>query len=150
LVLAVKIYTIGFTKKSAERFFELLQAHGIGRLIDIRLKPGGQLAGFAKQDDLAYFLRELAGCEYHHLEFLAPSEDILTTYRRDKDWPRYERRFEALMDERDVVSRLEPAFFAEKACCLLCSEDTPEQCHRRLVVERLARSWPDVEIVHLT
>ena len=146
----MKIYTIGFTKKSAERFFELLEENQIGRLIDIRLRPGGQLAGFAKQDDLAYFLRELIGCEYHHFEFLAPSEDILKTYRQDKDWDRYERQFEALMDERDVLDRLDHAFFAEGPCCFLCSEDKPDQCHRRLVAERLARSWPGVEVVHLT
>jgi uncharacterized protein (DUF488 family) len=146
----VKIYTIGFTKKSAERFFALLKENQIGRLIDIRLKPGGQLAGFAKQDDLAYFLNELNDCEYHHFDFLAPSEDILKSYRQDKDWERYERQFEALMDERDVLGQLDLTFFAEKPCCLLCSEDTPDQCHRRLVAERLARSWPDVEVVHLT
>jgi uncharacterized protein (DUF488 family) len=145
----MKIYTIGFTKKSAERFFELLEENQIGRLIDIRLRPGGQLAGFAKRDDLAYFLRELIGCEYQHFEFLAPSEDILKTYRQDKDWDRYERQFEALMDERDVLDRLDHALFAEGPCCFLCSEDKPDQCHRRLVAERLARSWPDVEVVHL-
>ena len=145
----MKIYTIGFTKKSAEQFFGLLKENRIGRLIDIRLRPGGQLAGFAKRDDLAFFLRELIGCEYHYLDFLAPSEDILKTYRQDKDWERYERRFEALMDERDVLGRLDAAFFAEEACCLLCSEDQPDQCHRRLVAERLARSWPDVEVFHL-
>jgi uncharacterized protein (DUF488 family) len=148
--LVVKIYTIGFTKKSAERFFALLKDNHIGRLIDIRLKPGGQLAGFAKQGDLAYFLRELVDCEYHHFEFLAPSNDILTAYRQDKDWQRYEQQFEALLDERDVSKRLDPAFFAEEVCCLLCSEDTPDRCHRRLVAERLARYWPDVEIVHLS
>jgi uncharacterized protein (DUF488 family) len=145
----VKIYTIGFTRKSAERFFQLLKDNQIGRLIDIRLKPGGQLAGFAKQDDLAYFLRELVSCEYHHFDFLAPSEDILKDYRQDRDWERYERQFEALMDERDILARLDPAFFTEEACCLLCSEDTPGQCHRRLVAERLASHWPDVEIIHL-
>lgn len=145
----VKIYTIGFTKKSAERFFGLLEENQIGRVIDIRLKPGGQLAGFAKRDDLAYFLRELIGCEYHHYDFLAPSEDILKTYRQDKDWDRYECWFEALMDERGVLDRLDSTFFAEKSCCLLCSEEKPDQCHRRLVAERLARSWSEVEVVHL-
>jgi len=145
----VKIYTIGFTKKSAERFFELLEHNQIGRLIDIRLKPGGQLAGFSKRDDLAYFLRELIDCEYHHFDYLAPSEDILKTYRQDKDWGRYERQFEALMDERDILDRLDPTFFAETSCCLLCSEEKPDQCHRRLVVERLTRNWPDVGVVHL-
>ena len=145
----MKIYTIGFTKKSAERFFRLLKDNHITRLIDIRLKPDGQLSGFAKQDDLAYFLRKLIGCEYYHFDFLAPSEDILTAYRQDKDWQRYEHRFEALMDERNVLDQLDRAFFTENECCLLCSEDTPDQCHRRLVAERLAHTWPDVEIVHL-
>jgi uncharacterized protein (DUF488 family) len=145
----MKIYTIGFTQKSAERFFGLLQDNHIGKLIDVRLKPDGQLSGFAKKDDLAYFLRELAGCEYHHFDFLAPSDGILKAYRQDKDWQRYEQQFETLMDERDVLNRLDPAFFTEKSCCLLCSENTPDQCHRRLLVERLARNWPDVEIIHL-
>ena len=145
----MKIYTIGFTKKSAEQFFGLLKENNIGRLIDIRLKPSGQLAGFAKKNDLAYFLRELAACEYHNFDFLAPSDDILKAYRQDKDWQRYEQQFEALMDERDVLNYLDPTFFSETPCCLLCSEDTPDMCHRRLVAERLARGWPDVEIVHL-
>ena len=145
----MKIYTIGFTKKSAEQFFGLLEKNEIGRLIDVRLKPGGQLAGFAKQKDLAYFLRELIDCDYYHYDFLAPSEDILKAYRQDKNWDRYERRFEALMDERGVIDLLDPAIFAETSCCLLCSEEKPDQCHRRLVAERLARSWPDVEVIHL-
>jgi uncharacterized protein (DUF488 family) len=145
----MKIYTIGFTKKSARKFFELLKDNHIGRLIDIRLKPGGQLAGFAKKDDLAYFLRELLNCEYHHFDFLAPSDDILNIYRKDRNWRHYERQFEALMDERDALTHLDPTFFAEKPCCLLCSEDMPDKCHRRLVAERLARQWPGVEIVHL-
>ena len=146
----MKIYTIGFTKKSAERFFELLGENRVGRLIDVRLRPGGQLAGFAKRDDLAYFLRELIDCEYYHFDFLAPSEDILKAYRQDKDWESYERKFEALMDERDILGQLDRTFFSEKDCCLLCSEDTPDRCHRRLIAERLANSWPDVEVVHLT
>jgi uncharacterized protein (DUF488 family) len=145
----MKIYTIGFTKKSAKKFFELLKDNHVGRLIDIRLKPGGQLAGFAKKDDLAYFLRELLDCEYYHFDFLAPSDDILDVYRKDKNWWHYEQQFEALMDKRDISSRLDSAFFAEKPCCLLCSEGMPDKCHRRLVAERLARQWPGVEIVHL-
>jgi len=145
----MKIFTIGFAGKPAETFFGLLGDNQIGRLVDVRLNPRGQLAGFAKQDDLAYFLRVLVSCEYHHLDFLAPSSDILKSYRQDKDWGRYMRRFESLMDERDVLSRLDVAFFAERRCCLLCSEHEPDRCHRRLVVERLARSWPAVEVVNL-
>ena len=46
---ALKLYTIGFTKKSAEDFFELLSASGAVRLVDVRLKNVSQLAGFAKR-----------------------------------------------------------------------------------------------------
>ena len=145
----MNIYTIGFTKKSAQTFFGLLRDNRVERLIDIRLHPGGQLAGFAKQDDLAYFLKELAGCDYLHLELLAPTADILSSYRTDHDWNKYVERFEALMDERQVSTSLDRRLFEEKACCLLCSEATPDQCHRRLIAERLAGAWPGVTVIHL-
>ena len=145
----MKLYTIGFTQKPAERFFGLLAEHGVERVVDIRLSPGGQLSGFAKQHDLAWFLDRLSGTEYLHLPQLAPSPEIRDDYRKDHDWDRYVPRFEALMDERGIPDTLDRAAFDQKACCLLCSEPTPERCHRRLVAERLARVWSDVEVTHL-
>ena len=145
----MRLYTIGFTQKTAERFFGLLREHDVGRLVDVRRRPDGQLAGFAKRADLPFFLDRLAGCDYRHAAELAPSEEILSGYRKDHDWDRYVERFEALMDERDVPGSLDKAMFRERTCCLLCSEATPDRCHRRLVAERLARAWPEVEIVHL-
>jgi uncharacterized protein (DUF488 family) len=147
--MTMRLYTIGFTKKSAERFFGLLQEHGVERLLDIRLHPDGQLAGFARRADLPFFLRQLVPADYLHLPSLAPSPEIFAEYRQDHDWARYVRRFEALLDEREIPARLDLVMFAERTCCLLCSEATPEQCHRRLVAERLARLWPDLEVVHL-
>jgi uncharacterized protein (DUF488 family) len=146
----MKLYTIGFTQKSAEQFFTLLQTNGVKRVVDIRLRGSGQLAGFAKQTDLPYFLKHLIKCDYTHLESLAPTDDILDGYRKDKDWRRYIERFEALMDERDIPNALDKSLFEKAVCCLLCSEATPEQCHRRLVAERLARTWKKVTILHLT
>ena len=145
----MRLYTVGFTRKSAERFFALLAEHGVQRVVDIRLNPGGQLSGFAKGSDLAWFLRRLNDCGYVHLPELAPTAEILGDYRKDRNWNRYVTRFEALMDERDIPAALDRSSFEAHASCLLCSEPTPEQCHRRLVAERIARVWPDVEIVHL-
>jgi uncharacterized protein (DUF488 family) len=146
----MKLYTIGFTHKRAEAFFELLRANGVGRLVDIRLNSGGQLSGFAKQEDLPYFLRELAaGCEYVHMMELAPTKEKLKDYHNDHDWVRYETRFETLMDERNIPASIDRRLFEQALCCLLCSEATPEQCHRRLVAERFARHWPGVDIIHL-
>lgn len=145
----MKIYTIGFTGKTAQRFFEVLDRNNLQRVIDIRLRPGGQLSGFAKGSDLVWFLDRLNSCGYLHLPELAPTKDILGDYRKDHDWNRYVSRFEALMDERGIPDTLDRTLFTERASCLLCSEPTPERCHRRLVAERLARAWSDVEVVHL-
>jgi uncharacterized protein (DUF488 family) len=146
----MKIYTIGFTHKRAETFFDLLRTNGVQRLVDIRLNPGGQLSGFAKGEDLPFFLDRLAaGCRYVHLPVLAPTKEILGDYRADADWPRYIARFYALMDERRVPEILDRAEFEALTSCFLCSEATPVQCHRRLVAERIANHWPSVEIIHL-
>jgi uncharacterized protein (DUF488 family) len=145
----VKLCTIGFTKKSAEKFFDLLQTNGIQRVIDIRLHPNSQLAGFAKQEDLTYFLAHLLDCEYGHMGVLAPTKEILSGYRRHHNWARYAERFEALMDQRNVPRCLDMSIFEQKTCCLLCSEASPDKCHRRLVAERLALYWPGLEVVDL-
>ncbi|MCC6313762.1 MAG: DUF488 domain-containing protein [Thermomicrobiales bacterium] len=150
MIAHVRLCTIGFTQKSAERFFGLLRQSGIARLIDTRLKPGGHLAGFANGRDLPFFLDRLAdGCRYEHLPRLAPTPEMLGDYRKDHDWNRYVARYETLMDERGVPAALDRAEFARWPTCLLCSEATPDACHRRLVAERLARAWGDVEIIHL-
>lgn len=145
----MKIYTIGFTKKTAKQFFELLQKNGVECLIDIRLHPDGQLAGFSKKEDLRYFLKELFGCDYYYIEQLAPSDEVLKTYRSDNDWGKYQASFLALMKERGIPETLDRIIFEEKVCCLLCSEPTPEKCHRRLVAELLVENWKDVTIIHL-
>jgi uncharacterized protein (DUF488 family) len=146
----MKLYTIGFTHKSAEQFFSLISQAGVQRLVDIRLRPSGQLAGFARKEDLPFFLENLAdGCEYIHLPDLAPTKEILDGYRSGGAWADYERLFQALLDERDIPAALDQESFKRLPSCLLCSEATPEQCHRRLVAERIQARWPEVEIIHI-
>ena len=143
-----KLYTIGFTKKSASTFFGLLQKSGASRLVDVRLNNVSQLAGFAKRDDLAYFVGELCGMDYRHELLLAPTQMMLNSYKKHGgSWADYERLFIDLIAERrveDVISQesLDNAV-------LLCSEATPHQCHRRLVAEYLAERWNGVTVEHL-
>ena len=144
----MKVYTIGFTKKSASNFFELLRQSGAKRLVDVRLNNVSQLAGFAKKDDLAYFLEKLCRIQYIHMPELAPTPDMLKDYRQGrKDWESYEREFLALMNERRVSKMAIKRKIAN--ACLLCSEHEPEHCHRRLVAEYLNEHWGNVEIIHL-
>lgn len=145
----MKIYTIGFTKKTAKQFFDLLKKNGIECLVDIRMHPDGQLAGFTKKEDLRYFLKELIDCDYRHIKRLAPTDEILKAYRSDNDWNKYQNSFLTLLNERRIPEILDRTLFEDKVCCLLCSEPTPEKCHRGLVAEFLSKSWDDVTIVHL-
>lgn len=144
------IYSIGFTKTTAEGFFTRLIDNRVQRVLDVRLNTKSQLAGFAKGRDLAYFLPAIAGIAYEHESLLCPSPDILEQYKRrgEMPWDDYETQFMALMRERRVADRLDPATF-EPRTALLCSEATPEHCHRRLVIEHLAEHWPDVRAIHL-
>lgn len=145
----MKLFTIGFTKKSARRFFELLRSSGARRVVDVRLNNVSQLAGFAKRDDLAYFAKEVCGMDYLHLPALAPTKDMLDGYKKKGgDWQQYERQFLDLMRQRRIEETISKDAVADG--CLLCSEDKPHHCHRRLVAEYLKDRWSDVDIVHLT
>ena len=144
----MKISTIGFTKKPAQLFFELLRTAGVRRVVDVRLNNGSQLAGFAKRDDLAWFLEEICSIDYVHLPSLAPTGELLDSYRKKRiDWENYESGFLDLMRDR----RIEDTVPRETldGSCLLCSEDRPHNCHRRLVAEYLSERWGGVEIDHL-
>jgi len=144
--------TIGFTGKTAERFFALLQEAGVEQVIDIRLNRSGQLSGFAKDPDLSFFLSKIGGISYIHEPLLAPPPELLKEYRGNKDWTAYETAFLAVMKERGVPRQLDTSPWPAKIA-LLCSEPGPEKCHRRLVADLLAAHWQeqgeDVEVRHL-
>jgi len=145
----MEIYSIGFTKKTAEQFFGLLKKTGIRRLIDVRLNNRSQLAGFSKQEDLRYFLREICGAEYLHEPLLAPTQEILTGYRRKQiSWDEYEKLFLSLMVGRQIQDKLDRSLFSVPTV-LLCSEPKPEHCHRRLVLAYLRDKWGGLEVRHL-
>lgn len=142
------IYTIGFTQKSLRRFVGLLQKARADLLVDIRLRPDSQLSGYAKREDLAFVL-DLFGIGYLHQPLLAPTAEVLDGYRRSKDWATYEERFLALLRERQAETLVHALFEEHSAPCLLCSEATADQCHRRLVAEYWAAHVPGLKIVHL-
>jgi len=144
----MKIFTIGFTNKKAQQFFEKLRRAGVKRVVDVRLNNISQLAGFSKKDDLKYFLHAIAGIDYVHVPELAPTKELLDVYKKRKgDWAAYEKEFLELIAQRQIESTISKELIDNG--CLLCSEDTPDQCHRRLVAEYLQRHWPEVSIEHL-
>ena len=143
----MKLFTIGFTQKTAETFFTTLKKAGVRHLMDVRLHNVSQLAGFTKRDDLAYFAKTICKIPYTHMTDLAPTEDILSAIKKSKgQWRTYEGKFMDLMAARKV-EKLDRAAF--EGACLLCSEPEPHHCHRRLVAEYLGKHWKDVSVTHL-
>jgi len=145
------IYTIGFTGKTAEEFFSILTEHKIKTLIDIRLNTKSQLSAFAKMPDLEFFLKQLCRISYIYYPGLAPSDDLLSAYRKKEiDWPGYETRYLALLEERHTAPALKKELRKWKLpVCLLCAEQTAKFCHRRLAAEFISHNVKTMEIIHL-
>ena len=144
----ITLYTIGFTKKSAEAFFGKIQDAGVQGIIDIRLNNASQLAGFAKKRDLPYFLKTICGCNYRHELLLAPTKPILDAYKNKAiTWSEYEKQFNELLRKRKPHGLVNASEL--NRACLLCSEETPDHCHRRLVAEYFRDHFTGLEITHL-
>ncbi|MBE9249363.1 DUF488 domain-containing protein [Dolichospermum sp. LEGE 00240] len=145
----INLFTIGFTQKKAEQFFETLIKAGVKRVIDTRLNNVSQLAGFAKKSDLQYFLQKIGGIEYIHILDLAPTKDILDAYKKKEiTWDSYEQKFNQLITQRQIERKLSIDMIDKS--CLLCSELKPHNCHRRLVAEYLQSNLEkNIKIHHL-
>ncbi|MEN6595229.1 MAG: DUF488 domain-containing protein [Clostridiaceae bacterium] len=146
----MELYTIGFTQKSAEQFFEVLKRIEVDLLIDIRLNNKSQLAGFTKGDDLKYFLREICHCQYIHAVEFAPTDELLTRYRNKLlPWDEYEVEYKQIIRQIDAYALFVNMTKDYSKVCLLCSEPKPTQCHRRLLSDFLADSNPEIKVKHL-
>lgn len=144
----MRLFTIGSTKTTAEHFFTRLTQAGVKTVVDVRLHNDNQLAGFAKREDLKWFLQAIGAIGYRHLPSLAPDAPLLAAYKSKRvTWAEYERQFLSQLTDRRIERHLERPMF--DAACLLCSEPTAEHCHRRIVAEYLQHAWPGTEVVHL-
>ncbi|MCL2289133.1 MAG: DUF488 domain-containing protein [Bacteroidetes bacterium] len=144
----IKLFTIGFTEKSAEEFFTLLKRAGVKKIIDVRLNNVSQLAGFAKGKDLEFFAKSIVDANYEHNINLAPTKELLNNYRDKKiSWAQYEKEYVSILEKRNIIIKID--FEKLNNSCFLCSEHKPEMCHRRLLAEYLKKSNKEIEIIHL-
>jgi len=143
------IYTMGFTQKNAETFFEKIKKADIDILVDVRLNNKSQLAGFTKGQDLVYLLKEICDCKYSHEVFFAPTKEILDGYKKGSmSWEKYEIEYTSLLKRRKVEETFSKKFMGVENVLFLCSEPTPEQCHRRLLAEYIGNEL-NIEIKHI-
>lgn len=145
----ITLYTIGFTKKSAEQFFSLLRANNVKQLIDVRINNSSQLSGFAKSKDLEFFAKEICHIPYKHVTDFAPTKELLDKWHKQEvSWEKYEDIYTSLLKKRDILKKYGVKQF--NGACFLCSEETTENCHRRLLAEYMQKhSAEEVKIIHL-
>jgi uncharacterized protein (DUF488 family) len=144
----IKLFTIGFAGKTAERFFKLLTENGVTKIIDTRLHPTSQLSGFAKARDLQFFASRIGGIGYQHILDFAPTEELLARIRKKEiNWEQYEAEYLELMVKRKVIDKIDPNLLHES--CLLCSEHDPQRCHRRILSQHLADHFHEISVTHL-
>ena len=145
-----KLFTMGFTKKTAENFFNLLEKNSVSTVVDVRLNNTSQLAAFTKFPDIVFFLNKISNINYVHDVNFAPTEKILSDYKKKIiDWRGYEEEFFKLMNERNISDYIKKNYSDAENFCLLCTEPTPEKCHRRLVAEKFLEVFNDIEIINL-
>jgi len=144
----INLFTIGFTKKSAERFFYLLTSNNVKRIIDTRLNNTSQLSGFAKAEDLKYFAKVIGNIDYLYKPEFAPTNDLIKKYRgKEISWEEYEIGYLNLLDTRKISQKIKIEEFHQN--CLLCSEHTPTNCHRRILAEYFQKINNNIKIIHL-
>lgn len=136
----MQVYTMGFTRKNAKEFFDLISANHIEMLIDVRLNNQSQLSGFTKGKDLAFFLKEICQCAYEHELLFAPTKKILDDYKKKLiDWEEYEHEYNDLIAKRKISDIFLKKYNNYERILLLCSEPTSQNCHRRLLAEYLKK-----------
>lgn len=144
----MNLFTIGYTKKSAEKFFEIISDNKIEIVADVRLYNSTQLAGFSKSADLQYFLKRICNCSYIALKQLAPNPSLFENYKSGKtSWAEYEKIYNKFLDTQANLDFFYA--FKNKRICILCAENTPEHCHRKLIAGKIAKIYDDITITHL-
>src|SRR5690606_9950030 len=145
---APTIWTVGHSTLEWEAFLELLRAHGIGAIADVRRYPGSRRYPWFASDALARALPQ-AGIGYRWLPQLggrrAPRPDSLNTAWRNAGFRGYADLMASTEFGEGLAAALELA--ATQRTALMCAEAVWWRCHRRLLSDLLQhRGW---QVLHI-
>jgi uncharacterized protein (DUF488 family) len=135
---ATAIYTIGYEGASVDAFMAALRKAGVALVLDIRAAPVSGRKDFSKTPSPNISPR--AGIAYRHLRGLGTPKHGREA-ARSGDHEAFERIFRTHLEEPEALLDLGEALnlAQAQAICLLCLERDPEQCHRLILAERMAK-----------
>jgi uncharacterized protein (DUF488 family) len=142
------IYTIGHSTRTSEQFLELLKAHGIQQIVDVRTVPKSRYNPQFGKEALAASL-EQAGIAYTHLEKLGGLRHTSkasvnlgwqnASFRGFADYMATPE-FQAGLDELKALAE-------KKTVAIMCAEAVPWRCHRSLIADALTtQGW---QVLHI-
>jgi len=141
------VYTIGTQGMHDAPFLQLLREHQVDAVIDVRLRNEGRYYRFASGKHIRALV-EQDGIAYRHELAFAPTSAMRKVYEVYGDWAAYELTYDCLKDEREMGTLWGEEYSRFTNPCLLCAEELPDRCHRRLLAEHLGKVF-DVPILHL-
>ncbi|HEX5835624.1 MAG TPA: DUF488 domain-containing protein [Pyrinomonadaceae bacterium] len=144
----MKIWTVGHSTRSAEEFVQILLAHKVEVLVDVRTFPGSRRYPQFNRDSLAERLA-LDNIHYRHEPRLGgrrkPRPDSHNSAWRNAQFRGYADHMETEQFRNGVRELLELA--AEKRVAVMCAEAVWWRCHRSLISDYLKAAGHDV--VHI-
>jgi len=143
------IVTIGHSTRPIGEFIELLQAHGVKRLVDVRTVPRSRHNPQFNSDTLVVSLRA-ARIHYTHLPGLGglrhARKDSPNTGWRNASFRGYADHMQTPEFERALGKLLDLA--RKKPVAIMCAEAVPWRCHRSLIADAL--TVRGIRVEHIT
>lgn len=145
---SVRVWTVGHSTRSADEFNQILTAHQIGSLVDVRSFPGSRRYPHFNRLDLALNLKE-AGILYTHLPELGgrrrPSKHSKNTAWQNASFRAYADHLESEEFKKGIDELLKLAHAQPTA--VMCAEALWWRCHRSLIADFLRANR--VEVIHI-
>jgi uncharacterized protein (DUF488 family) len=143
-----ELFTIGYEGISIDSFVDSLQANDVRCVLDVRALPLSRKPGFSKTK-LAERLRG-ARIDYVHLRELGTPKDVRDRVKSTRDYVTFFDKMEKyLTGKKDAIGQAYD-HVVKTRCCLMCFERLAEQCHRKLVAEKIkATNGDDIQITHI-
>ena len=131
------LYTIGYESKSIDDLISQLKSHDISTLVDVREIPISRKKGFSKTVFSECLNKN--GIEYIHLKKLGSPKNIRKELKQNKDYFSFFGKYlEYIQLHKNIISDLYKIIL-EKNCCIMCYEDLPFKCHRKIICDEIEK-----------
>ena len=145
---SLRAYSLGYEGVSIDRYVEVLKSHSISVVVDVRETPWSYKKGFSKKP-LSDRL-EAEGIEYVHVKSAGnPSKNRKMGLAQHEVIELYKEHLDCDSSCLEEILAIIESHSEHGAVCLLCFEQHPHECHRKVILDRLAEGRTALMSCHL-